>query len=119
ARAQTGTAVLYRRWANKDELALAAFEHYRSTHPVEVPDSGSLRTDLIRLMEGMGRQRSGFFSGAFGAAFSGLLRSTGLTVSEFRDRILGPSRAEDRKSTRLNSSHVSISYAVFCLKKKK
>src|SRR5699024_12623249 len=28
-------------------------------------------------------------------------------------------RAVDRKSTRLNSSHVSISYAVFCLKKKK
>src|SRR5690242_21429864 len=26
--------------------------------------------------------------------------------------------AEDRKSTRLNSSHMSISYAVFCLKKK-
>src|SRR6266571_1675843 len=28
-------------------------------------------------------------------------------------------REEDRKSTRLNSSHMSISYAVFCLKKKK
>src|SRR5207249_9892759 len=28
------------------------------------------------------------------------------------------STARDRKSTRLNSSHVSISYAVFCLKKK-
>src|SRR5207249_6916761 len=28
-------------------------------------------------------------------------------------------RGVDRKSTRLNSSHVSISYAVFCLKKKK
>src|SRR5699024_11807411 len=28
-------------------------------------------------------------------------------------------RLQDRKSTRLNSSHVSISYAVFCLKKKK
>src|SRR5690606_32611873 len=27
--------------------------------------------------------------------------------------------AQDRKSTRLNSSHVKISYAVFCLKKKK
>src|SRR4051812_49949270 len=27
--------------------------------------------------------------------------------------------ASDRKSTRLNSSHMSISYAVFCLKKKK
>src|SRR5437868_9125358 len=30
-----------------------------------------------------------------------------------------PPRWRDRKSTRLNSSHVSISYAVFCLKKKK
>src|SRR5690625_6632261 len=28
-------------------------------------------------------------------------------------------KEEDRKSTRLNSSHVAISYAVFCLKKKK
>src|SRR5690606_41826666 len=31
---------------------------------------------------------------------------------------LPPCGAEDRKSTRLNSSHVKISYAVFCLKKK-
>src|SRR3712207_7791511 len=31
----------------------------------------------------------------------------------------GPMLREDRKSTRLNSSHANISYAVFCLKKKK
>src|SRR5437868_8059385 len=31
----------------------------------------------------------------------------------------GSEEEGDRKSTRLNSSHVSISYAVFCLKKKK
>src|SRR5689334_23810138 len=31
----------------------------------------------------------------------------------------GGVKSEDRKSTRLNSSHSSISYAVFCLKKKK
>src|SRR3712207_7166194 len=30
-----------------------------------------------------------------------------------------PRRRRDRKSTRLNSSHANISYAVFCLKKKK
>src|SRR5947199_7955362 len=30
-----------------------------------------------------------------------------------------PAGPEDRKSTRLNSSHLGISYAVFCLKKKK
>src|SRR5690606_41824820 len=34
-------------------------------------------------------------------------------------RANGITRIEDRKSTRLNSSHVKISYAVFCLKKKK
>src|SRR2546422_5034169 len=32
---------------------------------------------------------------------------------------LTPGRLQDRKSTRLNSSHGYISYAVFCLKKKK
>src|SRR5437870_13811237 len=32
---------------------------------------------------------------------------------------LGLQHQPDRKSTRLNSSHVAISYAVFCLKKKK
>src|SRR3712207_8994094 len=37
-----------------------------------------------------------------------------------RRRYRGPRRpgGEDRKSTRLNSSHANISYAVFCLKKK-
>src|SRR6266496_3281269 len=34
-------------------------------------------------------------------------------------RRANPTAPEDRKSTRLNSSHVEISYAVFCLKKKK
>src|SRR6266496_3674912 len=38
------------------------------------------------------------------------------TVSTFPGHHIG---AGDRKSTRLNSSHVEISYAVFCLKKKK
>src|SRR3712207_6945157 len=36
-----------------------------------------------------------------------------------RERALRRSKRGDRKSTRLNSSHANISYAVFCLKKKK
>src|SRR5947209_10114145 len=35
------------------------------------------------------------------------------------ERIAAPGVDTDRKSTRLNSSHANISYAVFCLKKKK
>src|SRR5690349_23456002 len=59
------------------------------------------------------------------------LRSHGVTVSRIGTSVRGEDRAgearrdssptlpPDRKSTRLNSSHVEISYAVFCLKKKK
>src|SRR3712207_8687960 len=45
------------------------------------------------------------------------------TARNVRRRILKSSQSDqfsiDRKSTRLNSSHANISYAVFCLKKKK
>src|SRR5438445_6201714 len=44
----------------------------------------------------------------------------GLVGARARHRARGPgtTSAIDRKSTRLNSSHANISYAVFCLKKK-
>src|SRR5438874_3319611 len=42
-----------------------------------------------------------------------------LPVGEAADRHRTQRLPQDRKSTRLNSSHVEISYAVFCLKKKK
>src|SRR5690625_8049103 len=43
----------------------------------------------------------------------------GSWFSSVLPHLLVPQIVEDRKSTRLNSSHVAISYAVFCLKKKK
>src|SRR5437868_11984180 len=45
-------------------------------------------------------------------------RAGGRDMGHRLDRLRALHEA-DRKSTRLNSSHVSISYAVFCLKKKK
>src|SRR5207253_7060167 len=45
-----------------------------------------------------------------------LLVDVGLDI---RDLVMRLEAEQDRKSTRLNSSHVAISYAVFCLKKKK
>src|SRR5207245_5464125 len=46
-------------------------------------------------------------------------RVEGLVVHLVDRRLYSPGLILDRKSTRLNSSHGSISYAVFCLKKKK
>src|SRR2546426_2499365 len=42
-----------------------------------------------------------------------------IAVELRNERVVDDSRGIDRKSTRLNSSHLVISYAVFCLKKKK
>src|SRR5438477_5211554 len=59
------------------------------------------------------------------AAPTSRIRAIAISVATRIDRVLfcrkpPPDRAPlDRKSTRLNSSHMSISYAVFCLKKKK
>src|SRR5690349_24022005 len=43
----------------------------------------------------------------------------GLAAEGYRVAVVDIQSEKDRKSTRLNSSHVEISYAVFCLKKKK
>src|SRR3712207_7537978 len=45
--------------------------------------------------------------------------AAGLSYYTARTAVLAVREGADRKSTRLNSSHANISYAVFCLKKKK
>jgi AcrR family transcriptional regulator len=89
ARARTGIAVLYRRWPNKNALVLAAFEHYRHARPVEIPDTGTLRGDLLALLTAISRARATFTAVAAATGFSGLLADTGLTPAQARDRFLG------------------------------
>src|SRR4051812_49787212 len=62
-----------------------------------------------------GPSASPFGTAGYGAATGRALRSFSVR-KETKDHGGG---GADRKSTRLNSSHMSISYAVFCLKKKK
>src|SRR5438067_7903894 len=64
------------------------------------PPGGRHRSDLQRLQRPRG--------------FSHRLRPRSASHRRMANEV-----QRDRKSTRLNSSHVSISYAVFCLKKKK
>ena len=87
ARAKTGVAVLYRRWPNKDELVLAAIRHYGETRPVEIPDTGTLRGDLLALLSAFSNARSAF-AVIVSATFAGLQSSSGLTPAEVRARII-------------------------------
>src|SRR3712207_8202584 len=52
------------------------------------------------------------------AALESHIRKLSETEPLFVSAIIYRRKEEDRKSTRLNSSHANISYAVFCLKKK-
>ena len=87
ARAKTGVAVLYRRWPNKDDLVMAAIVHYRRTRRVEIPDTGTLRGDLLALLGEFSDGRSGF-TAVMAATFAGLQADSGMTPAEVRGRII-------------------------------
>src|SRR5690625_5703532 len=65
-------------------------------------DAGTIRAGLVGLFSCKGVEQTD--------------QVTAMTTTE---SVYNRRWKEDRKSTRLNSSHVAISYAVFCLKKKK
>ena len=88
ARAHTGIAVLYRRWANKHELVLAAIAHYGHAHPIDTPDTGTLRGDLLALLTAFSKARATYVAVLAAAGFSGLLADTGLTPAQARDKLL-------------------------------
>lgn len=87
-RARTSEAVLYRRWANKDQLVIAAIRHHRNANPVADPDTGSLRGDLLAQLTAISEALAGYLAIAAAIAFSGLLADTGLTPAQARDKIM-------------------------------
>src|SRR5690606_39298242 len=94
--------------------ALHSFPTRRSSDLGDRAELGAVRGALVLAHPELVDLRAGIHEGR-------MHRETG-------DRLVGNhpvalagvgARREDRKSTRLNSSHVKISYAVFCLKKKR
>ena len=87
-RAKTGKPVLYRRWPDKEALLLAVLAHQGFGVPVEVPDTGSLREDVLTLLRSANRagdSAAGLFSTILGAYFN----ETETTPAQLRARLLG------------------------------
>src|SRR2546427_2458024 len=84
------------------------------TEPVDVTDLAAMTAFVERTVVAHGRVD--ILVGAVGGFAAGSLLET--DEATWR-RMLDLNLTRDRKSTRLNSSHSQISYAVFCLKKKK
>jgi AcrR family transcriptional regulator len=53
ARAHTGKQVLYRRWRNRAELVVAAMRHRTGSIVADVPDTGTLRGDVLAVLQRM------------------------------------------------------------------
>src|SRR5690606_41429014 len=84
---------------------------FRSRRRPAVRDAAHVRLAVLR--SGARRRPA-----SVAAPVLDLRPSRGLHHLPAGDRLAGNDRPQDRKSTRLNSSHVKISYAVFCLNKK-
>src|SRR5690606_41629071 len=85
--------------------------------PISQSDAG-----FLALLRGNGQALEGIFTLGLGSRDHGPDGGTqahGGAPPLLVIQTLGSTAHQDRKSTRLNSSHVKISYAVFCLKKKK
>lgn len=87
ARAGTSRPVLYRRWPGRADLAIAAIRHYGRTEPVDLPDTGSLREDLIQVLRNASAARTELavlFSVQMGQFFA----ETGTSPAQLREDFL-------------------------------
>lgn len=87
-RAGTSTPVIYRRWADKTQIITAAIAHASAARPVDVPDTGSLRGDLIAIMQATNQTRVDLLAAAtvhLGSYFD----NTGTSPEQLREQALG------------------------------
>ena len=88
ARARTARAVIYRRWATKHDLMRAAILQHEKDERVALPDTGSLRGDLVEVLRSANRRRApliGFLVSAHTGAWGGSSRS----LADVRNEFLG------------------------------
>ncbi len=81
ARARTGKQVLYRRWRSRAQLAVAAVNHHAGPAVTRPPDTGSLRGDLLALLEATARRISGVDPGILRGILAELLDEDNAFVS--------------------------------------
>jgi AcrR family transcriptional regulator len=87
ARAHTSRPVLYRRWPNRAELAVAAIRHILHKHPVDAPDTGNVRDDLIALLQQLSKNRA-VFAVFFSLQMSEYFSETNTSPADLRMSVL-------------------------------
>ena len=85
ARAKTSRAVLYRRWPSRPELVIAALQQHTAVAPLEVPDTGTLRGDVLALLRHMS-ERVGEVAGVISFLLADSFAEAGLSPAALRER---------------------------------
>lgn len=86
-RAGTSRPVLARRWNGKAPLAVAAIRQQMAKHPVEVPDRGNVRTELLECLERMSERTSGV-TAAFSLFLSEYFAETSSAPKDLRAALI-------------------------------
>ena len=110
-RAGTSRTVLGRRWDSRSNLALAAIRHYNEINPVEAPDLGGVREELIALLQ-KASDRGAEIMMRILLDMNEYFRETHSSLAEIRERIIGVGALEqvlDRGIARgeLDPSHLT------------
>jgi AcrR family transcriptional regulator len=87
-RARTSRAVVYRRWASKPEIVTAAVARWAQRGRAEIPDTGSLRGDLLEIFRRANRTRAPYavlMSARLGAYYA----ETGTSFADLRETFIG------------------------------
>jgi len=86
-RAKTSRAVLYRRWSNRSSLAIAAIRRQTKLAVVDIPDTGTLRDDVLALLR-HASARFGEVAGVFSFLIADHFNETGMSAAVLRERAL-------------------------------
>jgi AcrR family transcriptional regulator len=86
-RAKTSRAVLYRRWSNRPELASAAIRRQTKFAAIDIPDTGTLRDDVLALLR-HASARVGEIVGVFSFLIADYFNETGMSGAVLRRRAL-------------------------------
>lgn len=84
ARAGTSKPVLYRRWPTRSELVVAALRQRITERPIQLPDRGSLRADVIDMLDQINEKRAEMFTLQTGAGL--YFEQTHTSPAQLRER---------------------------------
>ena len=93
-RAGTSRPVLARRWPSRADLVVAAIAHYNKHNPIEVPELGSVRAELILILQKFSEYSNKTMIKVL-LAMSDYFAETNSSIADLRTKVVGDSKFQE------------------------